>query len=218
MGELLGPEFFHRPVLDVARALLGAEVCCDAAGAPAVCVRLTEVEAYDGAGDPGSHAYRGVTPRNAVMFGPPGRVYVYRSYGLHWCMNVVCGPPGRAAAALLRAGEVVDGVETARQRRPAAGERALARGPACLAAALGVSGEWNGMDATTAESAVQLRAGSWVPDERVRSGPRVGVSAAAERPWRFWVDGDPCVSSYRAAAPRRRTTARHSGLRVERSA
>lgn len=217
MGEPLRREFFDRPVLDVARSLLGAEVWCDAAGAP-VCVRLTEVEAYDGAGDPGSHAYRGATARNTVMFGPPGRVYVYRSYGLHWCMNVVCGPPGRAAAVLLRAGEVVNGVETARLRRPTADERDLARGPACLTAALGVSGACDGVDATTAESSLQLRAGSRVPDERVRSGPRVGLSAAAEWPWRFWVDGDLSVSPYRAAAPRRRTTTRHSGLRVEQNA
>lgn len=217
MGEPLRPEFFDRPVLDVARALLGAEVWCDEGGPP-VFVRLAEVEAYDGAGDPGSHAYRGATARNAVMFGPPGRVYVYRSYGLHWCMNVVCGPPGRAAAVLLRAGRVVSGVETARLRRPTADERDLARGPACLTAALGVSGACDGLDATSAESAVQLRAGTWVPGERVRNGPRVGLAAAAERPWRFWVDGDPCVSSYRAAAPRRRTTTRDSGRLAEQSA
>ena len=125
------------PVLDVAPRLLGSvlrhgEVAC----------RITEVEAYDGARDPGSHAYRGQTARNAVMFGPPGHLYVYFTYGMHYCCNVVCGPPGSASAVLLRAGEVVDGLDLARSRRtPARSDRDLARGPANLCQTLGIGGD-----------------------------------------------------------------------------
>jgi DNA-3-methyladenine glycosylase len=119
------------PVLEVAPRLLGARFTH--AG---VTVRLTEVEAYDGADDPGSHAHRGMTARNEVMFGPPGHLYVYFTYGMHHCCNVVCGPEGRASAVLLRAGEVVDGLDLARERRPGSSDRDLARGPARLCKAL----------------------------------------------------------------------------------
>ena len=130
----------------MAPALLGARFV-SAIGGTRVAVRLTEVEAYMGEADPGSHAYRGPTPRTRIMFGPAGFLYVYFSYGMHWCANVVCGPPGAASAVLLRAGEVVEGVDAARARRPAARREAdLARGPARLTSALGVDGGCDGAD------------------------------------------------------------------------
>ena len=141
---LLPPALLDRPVLEVAPDLLGAVVRHATPDGP-VAVRLTEVEAYDGANDPGSHAFRGRTPRNAVMFGPPGHVYVYFTYGMHWCMNLVCGPEGQASAVLLRAGEVVEGATLATRRRPTAKTpRELARGPARLTLALGVDGSQDG--------------------------------------------------------------------------
>ncbi len=167
-----------------------------------VAVRLTEVEAYAGADDPGSHCYRGRTPRNEVMFGPPGHLYCYFTYGMHVCANVVTGPAGTASAVLIRAGEVVDGLETARFRRPGASDRDLARGPARLCKALGIALEHNRTD--LAAGPVTLVAG--VPPPRVATGPRVGLRGAPERPWRFWAEGDPTVSTYRPAAPRRRRT------------
>lgn len=161
-----------------------------------VTVRLTEVEAYEGTDDPASHACRGPTPRNALMFGPPGRLYVYFSYGMHWCANVVCGPEGTASAVLLRAGDVLDGVELARTRRGSAvlPARDLARGPARLTRALGVDGRANGADLLTG-GAFSLRRGP-APDD-VSAGPRVGIASAADRPWRFWVTGSNSVSPYR---------------------
>jgi DNA-3-methyladenine glycosylase len=191
--------FYDRPVLDVARDLLGCVV--RHAG---VAVRLTEVEAYAGTSDAASHAYRGPTARTAVMFGPGGHAYVYFTYGMHFCMNLVCGPDGEAAAVLLRAGEVVDGVALARARRPAARDVDLARGPARLTRALAVDRSLDGADVTNPDSPLLVVAGRRVPDAVVRRGPRVGVSAAADVPWRFWVDGDATVSMYRPAKPRRR--------------
>jgi DNA-3-methyladenine glycosylase len=199
-GDQLEREFFARPALVVAPELLG---CRLANGA--VAVRLSEVEAYDGANDPGSHAFSGMTARNEVMFGPPGHLYVYFSYGMHWCANLVCGPAGQAGAVLLRAGEVVSGVDVARRRRPAArADHDLARGPARLAAALSLSRADNGADLCTPGSATQVLGGASVDPGRIRSGPRVGLARAAERPWRFWLDGDPTVSEYRPHTPRRR--------------
>ena len=192
-------DLLARPVLEVAPLLLGAVLRHGD-----VAVRLTEVEAYDGAGDPGSHAYRGRTPRNAVMFGPPGHLYVYFTYGMHWCANVACGPEGTASAVLLRAGEVVAGQDTARARRPTARrDRDLARGPANLCQALAIGADENGHDLSREPLTLQppaRRAGD------VRTGPRVGLRLAADRPWRFWLPGEPTVSAYRPAAPRRRTT------------
>ena len=171
-----------------------------------VAVRLTEVEAYAGERDPGSHAFRGRTPRTEVMFGPPGRVYVYFTYGMHWCMNLVCGPEGEASAVLLRAGEVVEGVELATSRRTAArSARELARGPARLTVALGVDGSHDGADATDPRSCLTVRARADSPRAEVLSGPRVGVAGdGAGHPWRFWLAGEPTVSAYRPAIPRRR--------------
>ena len=197
--------FFDRPVLEVAPDLLGATVEHRTA-AGLVAVRLTEVEAYDGENDPGSHAFRGRTPRTRVMFGPPGRVYVYFTYGMHWCMNLVCGPEGTASAVLLRAGEVVAGEDLARSRRTASrSPRDLARGPARLTTALGVDGGLDGADATARRSPLAVRAGVRPDPVLVRHGPRVGVAGdGAGHPWRFWLDGEPTVSAYRAAVSRRR--------------
>ncbi len=192
-------EFYDRPVLAVARDLLGAVV--SHAG---VDVRLSEVEAYDGESDPASHAYRGLRPRNAVMYGPPGHAYVYFTYGMHFCMNLVCGPPGRPAAVLLRAGTVVAGLETAQERRPGVRTRDLARGPARLTLSLAVDRSLDGADVVTPGGPLQVLESTPVPDQAVRRGPRVGVSAAAELPWRIWVDGDPSVSVYRPWVSRKR--------------
>ena len=183
----------------MARDLLGRDVTH--AG---VTVRLTEVEAYRGADDRGSHAYRGTTKRNAVMFGPPGGVYVYFTYGMHWCMNLVCQAPGEAAAVLLRAGRVVSGEEVASERRPGSPPRDLARGPARLCKALAIDGSLNG---SFLGSPIVVSAGVPVGDEAVATGPRVGVTADAERPWRFFVADDPTVSVYRPAVKRVRRRA-----------
>ena len=189
-------------VLDVAPTLLGATL---AAGG--VTVRLTEVEAYAGQDDPGSHAFRGRTPRTAVMFGPAGRAYVYFTYGMHWCINVVTGVDGVASAVLLRAGEVVDGLDAARERRPGVKDRDLCRGPARLTRALGITGEQDGVDLLSPSSPVRLFPPvSSAQPSAVRTGPRVGVGGAgADVPWRFWLDGEPTVSVYRAAVRRTRT-------------
>ncbi|WP_344045837.1 DNA-3-methyladenine glycosylase [Nocardioides panacihumi] len=160
-----------------------------------VTVRLTEVEAYAGPADPGSHAYRGRTDRNAVMFGPAGHLYVYFTYGMHFCANVVCGPEGEPSGCLLRAGEVVAGIDLARERRPRSGDRDLARGPARLTRALDLTREHDGADLT--RGPVRLELGE--PVDRVSTGPRVGLRGAPERPWRFWVTDDPTVSVYRPA-------------------
>ena len=159
-----------------------------------VAVRLTEVEAYAGADDPGSHAHRGRTPRNAVMFGPPGHLYVYFTYGMHHCCNVVVGEEGDPAAVLLRAGEVVAGITTARERRGSR-DRDLARGPARLCQALGIDRADNGLDLRDVLVLERSRSG-------ICTGPRVGLRKAADRPWRFWITDDPTVSRYVAAKPR----------------
>lgn len=162
-----------------------------------VTVVLTEVEAYMGEADPASHAFRGPTPRNQVMFGPAGRLYTYLSYGMHWCCNVVTGLDGEASAVLLRAGRVVEGVELARSRR---GERvkdaALARGPGCLGQALALDRSHNGIDLLT-DDRLMLRPGEPLAARDIASGHRVGVRLAHDVPWRFWVTGDPTVSTYK---------------------
>ncbi len=168
-------------------------------------VRLTEVEAYLGEQDPGSHAFRGPTPRTTVMFGPPGHLYTYFTYGMHVCANVVCSPEGVASAVLLRAGEVVDGIEIARMRRTTSRtDTDLARGPARLCVALGITLADGG--ANLADSRVLLTLAD--PVARVERGPRTGVSGeggSADRyPWRFWIPGEPSVSPYKAHASRPR--------------
>jgi DNA-3-methyladenine glycosylase len=195
-------------VLAVARDLLGARVEHQSPEG-VVAVRLTEVEAYAGAVDPGSHAFRGQTPRNAVMFGKPGHVYVYFTYGMHWCMNLVTGPPGEASAVLLRAGDVVSGQDLARARRgEGVRDRDLARGPARLTKALGVTGELNGLDVVRGSSLRVVR-GAPVSDAAVATSPRTGVAGdGASTPWRFHIVGEPTVSPYRPAVPRRRVRTR----------
>jgi DNA-3-methyladenine glycosylase len=197
-------EFFDRPVLEVAPDLLGAVI--EHRGPDGVvAVRLTEVEAYDGERDPGSHAFRGRTPRNAVMFGPPGHVYVYFTYGMHWCMNLVCGPEGVASAVLMRAGEVVVGEPLAVARRTSAkSPRDLARGPARLTVALGIDGAYDGADAADEAAPLRVVTGPRGPADG-RTGPPGGVSGGgAHQPWRFWLAGEPTVSIYRPAVRRRR--------------
>ncbi len=176
------------PVLEVAPRLLNAVLRHGD-----VAVRITEVEAYAGPDDPGSHAYRGMTRRNAVMFGPAGRLYCYFTYGMHVCANVTLGPEDSASAVLLRAGEVVAGVDLARERRPGASDRDLARGPARLCRALGIELTDNGTDLVTGPITLDLG----VPPAEVSTGPRVGLRAAPDRPWRFWATGEPSVSVYR---------------------
>lgn len=189
-------------VLDVAPTLLGARLVSGG-----VTVRLTEVEAYDGESDPGSHAFRGRTPRTAVMFGPAGRAYVYFTYGMHWCINVVTGSDGEASAVLLRAGEVVDGHDIARTRRPGVPDRDLCRGPARLTRTLGITGEQDGVALLAPSSPVRLLPPTGSVDRSaVRFGPRVGVAGdGADFPWRFWLDGEATVSVYRPGVRRKRT-------------
>lgn len=190
--------------VELAPRLLG-RVLVSSVGAAVVAVRITEVEAYRGADDPASHASRGLTRRNAVMFEEPGHLYTYFVYGMHWCANVVTGPPGQPSAVLLRAGELVSGLAVASTRRtPTTRAQHLARGPAGLASVLGLAAEQNGVDLCSGDSAVTLRRGEPVAPESIRSGPRVGVSVAADRPWRFWEAGAPSVSAYRRAVVRRR--------------
>jgi DNA-3-methyladenine glycosylase len=188
------------PVDRAACALLG---CTLSAGG--VTVRLTEVEAYAGTGaDPASHAHRGRTARNAVMFGPAGFAYVYFTYGMHWCMNVVTGAEGTASAVLLRAGEVVSGLDVARARRPAIRRDVdLARGPARLCATLGIDRDAYGVDLLDGAGPVRLAPPARpVARAAVATGPRVGVTGAHDLPWRFWIAGDPTVSAYRRHGPR----------------
>ncbi len=206
-GALLSRSFFDRPALEVAPALLG---CVLEHQTPdgVISVALTEVEAYAGAVDPASHAYRGRTRRNAVMFGPPGHAYVYFTYGMHFCVNLVCLPAGTAEAVLLRAGAVIDGLPLARRRRVTSrADTDLARGPALLCQALAIDRARDGAD--VCDPASSLRILEAPPGRRpapaaVRSGPRVGVREGADVAWRFWIDGDPTVSAYRSYAPRGR--------------
>ncbi|MEU6487100.1 DNA-3-methyladenine glycosylase [Streptomyces sp. NPDC046887] len=199
-------DFFDRPVLEVAPDLLGRTLVRMTDDGP-IELRLTEVEAYAGEDDPGSHAYRGRTARNAVMFGPPGHAYVYFTYGMWHCLNLVCGPEDRASGVLLRAGEVRVGQELARKRRVSArSDKELAKGPARLATALDVDRTLDGTDTCAGpDSPLTVLTGAPVPVDQVSSGPRTGVGGeGAAHPWRFWIDGDSTVSPYRAHAPRRR--------------
>lgn len=186
----MDPDGAAGDLLDFARSLLGSRLVNGD-----VAVELTEVEAYAGPLDPASHAYTR-TPRSEIMFGPPLRLYVYFSYGVHWCANVVWGDEGTAGAVLMRAGRVVDGLDEARRRRGlTVADHLLARGPANLAKALGIDGDDNGVDLTDSTGIhLERRAG---PLPVVMAGPRVGISRAADMPWRFWVAGDRSVSTYR---------------------
>lgn len=182
----------QRPALEVAPLLLGSVL-----SRGGVSVRITEVEAYLGESDPGSHAFRGMTKRTATMFGPPGHVYAYFSYGMHVCANVVCSPEGEASAVLLRGGEIVAGLPDARVRRSTArNDRDLARGPARLTKALGIALSDDRADLNAAPFRLEL-AEEAVP---FLTGPRTGVGGdggGAAFPWRFWMPGEASVSPYR---------------------
>lgn len=208
----------ERGGLRAAPLLLGSTLTV-ARGGTVVGVRLTEVEAYEGQRDPGSHAYRGRSRRNDTMFGPAGHVYVYFTYGMHWCMNIVCGTEGTSSAVLLRAGEVTLGLDAAVARRGAPAGPRLASGPARLAQALGIGAGDDGSVLLSGpgpdDHAVQAPDGIWLSGIRSRrrpgtlTGPRTGVSGPGggpEFPWRFWLPDEPSVSPYRPAAPRRRTS------------
>lgn len=193
------------PAVRLAPRLLGAVIVSDIGGRE-VAVRLSEVEAYEGGDDPASHGFRGRTARTEVMFGPPGHLYCYFTYGMHWCANVVCGTDGTAAAVLLRAGHVVRGVEVAHARRPAARTaRDLARGPARLANCLGLSARSNGIDLCDPAAAVRLESMRARRPGTIQTGPRVGITAATERPWRFFLADDPTVSTFRPGGRKPRT-------------
>ncbi|MDO4243722.1 MAG: DNA-3-methyladenine glycosylase [Actinomyces sp.] len=216
-GSCTGPEEIERVLtllsgdsLTAAPGLLGARLSVTGPEGR-VGVRLTEVEAYRGRTDPGSHAFGGRTARNATMFEAAGAVYVYFTYGMHHCVNLVTGPAGQAAAVLLRGGQIVEGIDLARRRRPAASvDRDLARGPARLCAALGLTRADDGLRLGPDDSRLSLSLPETpVAEDRLRFGARTGVSGPGgdgrTYPWRFWIDGEPTVSPYRAAAPRRRT-------------
>lgn len=200
--------------LRVARDLIGRVLVCGT-GSARVAGRIVEVEAYRGVGDPASHAYRGPTPRTAVMFGPPGYSYVYFTYGMHDCLNIVTEPEGQAAAVLLRALEPLEGVSLMRRRRQGRGKRLadaeLARGPGNLTRALGLSRRHSGLDLTRGPLWVSSRPRR-LGGRRVRATPRIGIRRATRRRWRFLLEGNPAVSS----PPRARAARKPTGAGVSR--
>ena len=181
MTSPLTPAFFDRPVVTVAAELIGATLLVDGVGG-----RLVEVEAYD-QGDPASHSFRGPTPRNRAMFGPPGQTYVYKIYGIHWCLNFVCQ---RGSAVLVRALEPTHGIELMRERRGGLPDRQLCSGPGKLCQALAVDGRHNGLPLDGAPFAVL--AGD--APASIATGPRIGITKGAETPWRFAEAGSPFLS------------------------
>ncbi|WP_149180113.1 DNA-3-methyladenine glycosylase [Streptomyces sp. TRM49041] len=198
-------DLLSHPAEEVAPKLLGCVLTCKTPEGT-VSIAITETEAYSGTADPASHAYRGQTPRNAVMFGPAGHLYVYRSHGLHWCANIVTGTEGIASAVLIRAGRVIEGEDLARERRGGRVESPrLARGPGNFCQALGIKAEHNGTDLLTGASVV-LSEGEPVPAALIQVGPRVGVSKAHDWQHRFYLAGDPTVSAYRLS-PRAKPSA-----------
>jgi len=204
-SEFLTPPraWFARDALELAPVLLGTRLISTIGTEPVELV-ITETEAYRGRHDPGSHAFRGMTARTEVMFGEPGHLYVYFTYGMHWCANIVCGRPGEASAILLRAGRIAKGEEQAKRRRPASRSiRDLAQGPARLTKSLGIDGEQNGLDLLSPSTPVQLVTDTTAEDGGldISTGPRVGVSGPGGDgeffPWRFWITDDQTVSRYR---------------------
>jgi DNA-3-methyladenine glycosylase len=183
-GSRLPRRFFARSVHDVAPDLIGVMLLVDGVGGP-----IVEVEAYDQE-DPASHGFRGQTPRNAVMFGAAGHAYVYRSYGIHWCLNVVCDEPGRADAVLIRALEPTHGLDVMRARRGVSAERALCSGPGKLCQALGISGDDDGRPLDEPPFELLPRAGT----PPIVNGPRIGLTRAADRSWRYGLEGSPFLS------------------------
>ena len=191
----LDREFYRRDPRTVARQLLNKVIVHEECAA-----RLVEVEAYCGAIDPGSHAFRGETPRNATMFGPPGGLYVYFTYGMHWCANAVCGELGEGVAVLLRAAEPLRGVDEMRRRRGAVAvrDRDLCSGPAKLCQALGLDRAYDGADLVSGDRGVVIEDDGVRPPRRPGNSVRIGLRAGAEHPWRWFVDGNPNVSRIRS--------------------
>jgi DNA-3-methyladenine glycosylase len=183
-GERLTRAFFARTVHEVAPELIGATLLVDGVGGT-----IVEVEAYD-QDDPASHGFRGMTARTASMFGPPGHAYIYRSYGVHWCLNLVCAEEGRSEAALVRALEPTAGLETMRERRGLEAVRALCSGPGKLCQALGITRLLDGMPLD--EPPFELRAREAEPPLAV--GRRIGITRAVEQPWRYGLAGSPFLS------------------------
>ena len=189
-GRRVPRSFYGRDAVEVAAELLNKLVVSGGRVG-----RIVEVEAYRGGDDPASHAFRGPTRRNATMFGPPGHLYVYFSYGMHWCANAVCLPRGAAHAVLLRALAPVAGLDEMRAARPAARrDRDLCSGPGKLCQALGITGAHDGVDLVAGSGGVSIRDDGTAPPDRPAAGPRVGISRAAELPLRFWVPGESSVS------------------------
>lgn len=183
-------DFYRRPACDVARDLLNKLLWADGRAG-----RIVEVEAYAGQDDPGSHAYRGKTRRNATMFGPPGHLYVYLIYGVHWCSNAVCGDDGFGTAVLIRALAPTHGVEAMKASRPQARrERDLCSGPAKLCQSLGIDGGDDGSDLVTGDRRILVYDDGTPPPERLGESRRVGLSRGVELPWRYYVPGDPNLS------------------------
>lgn len=187
--------FFDRPVLAVARDLIGAVLVHEHADGRTV-GRIVEAEAY-GTDDPGCHANRGRTPRNEPMFERPGTSYVYFTYGMHWCLNAVCEPTGTPAAVLIRAVEPIEGIELMRVRRgPRVRDRDLCRGPARMTQAFGIDGSLNRIDLT--RPPLYIAPGERLPNEAVADSPRIGLGASQDgRPWRFYDATSDAVSPWR---------------------
>ena len=182
---MIGRDSFARPVHEVAPDLIGVTFLCDGVGGVVV-----EVEAYDHE-DPAAHGYRGRTARNASMFGPPGHAYVYRSYGIHWCVNFVCEEEGSASAVLIRALEPISGIELMRERRGVEDVRALCSGPGKLTHALAISGEHDGLPLDRSPFELLPREGG---EPEIVRGLRIGISKAAEQPWRYGLAGSRFLS------------------------
>jgi DNA-3-methyladenine glycosylase len=204
IGRRLPRSALAGDAVTLAPTLLGRVIISESAQGR-VAVRLTEVEAYRGADDPASHAFRGLTRRNSIMFDEPGHLYTYFVYGMHWCANIVTGEIGHPSAVLLRAGEVVDGHELAAARRSDRTKPAhLARGPAGRASGLGLAADQNGADLCAPGASISIRAGVVLAPELVLQGPRVGVNVGVEQPWRFWEAGAASGSAFRPGVKRRR--------------
>jgi len=193
MARPLSRAFFSRSVHEVAPDLIGAILLVDGVGG-----RLVEVEAYHHT-DPAAHSFNGPTPRNAVMFGPPGFAYVYRSYGIHWCLNFVCEPKGSASAVLIRAIEPTAGLSIMRRRRGVADERLLCSGPGRLCEALGITHAQNAMALNAPPFKLLARTG----EVQVIAGPRIGLTKAVDKPWRYGLKGSRFLSKPFAATATR---------------
>lgn len=204
MVQPLPRSFYARPSVEVARDLLGRHLVRRLPRGVVV-GRIVECEAYE-EGDPASHSFRGLTDRTRVMFGPPGHLYVYFTYGMHFCMNVVTGRDGEGSAVLLRAVEPLEGIELMRERRGMSDSRSLCAGPGRLTQAFGITRAHNGTDLVSGKD-LFMAPGESVDDHDVEVGQRIGISVAMEKPWRFHVAGSPFVSRAPSSRARRRSRA-----------